>query len=176
MPPEARDVIEASSFSPDTADFLRLLHEHGVRYLVVGGEAVIFYGHARLTGDVDVFYDLEGDNPQRLWEALLEFWEGNVPGLEGAAELAEEGLILQFGLPPNRIDLINTIDAVRFADAWPRRTVVEVKSDEGSFPINYLGLQELIRNKEAAARPKDLEDLEFLRSVSASGHRADRPD
>ena len=101
------ELIDASTFSPDIREFLRLLHAHGVRYLIVGGEAVIFYGHARLTGDVDFFYDIDFDNARRLFAALDEFWEGSVPGLGCPEELAAPGVIVQFGVPPNRIDLMN---------------------------------------------------------------------
>jgi hypothetical protein len=48
MPPQS---IEAAHFSPDIREFIRLLDHHGARYVIVGGEAVIHYGYARLTGD-----------------------------------------------------------------------------------------------------------------------------
>ncbi|MBM3839307.1 MAG: hypothetical protein FJ398_15325 [Verrucomicrobia bacterium] len=54
MPPEK---IETAHFSADTREFIALLHQHAVRYVIVGGEAVIFHGYARLTGDVDFFYE-----------------------------------------------------------------------------------------------------------------------
>lgn len=49
--------VDAAHFSPDTQDFIRLLHRYSAHYIIVGGEAVIYYGSARLTGDVDFFYD-----------------------------------------------------------------------------------------------------------------------
>ena len=155
--------LEASSFSPDTRDFIRLLHQHRVRYVIVGGEAVIFYGRVRLTGDVDFFYETSPTNADRLYAALREFWQGAVPGLEEAGELTQEGLILQLGLPPNRIDLLSQIDGVDFVTAWNSRTVVDLETEEGPVPVCYVGLDELILNKETAGRPKDLDDLPFLR-------------
>jgi hypothetical protein len=160
-----RDQIEASYFSPDILEFIQLLHAHAVRYVVVGGEAVIYYGHARLTGDIDFFYDSAPDNAVALFEALRVFWSGNIPGVERAAEFQEEGVIIQFGRPPNRIDLLNRIDGVPFADAWKTRVTVSVQTSAGEVPLFYLGLAELIRNKEASARPKDQEDLAFLRQL-----------
>lgn len=59
MPPPR---IEADHFSADIQDFIRLLHEHQVQYVIAGGEAVIYNGHSRLTGDVDFFYDCSEDN------------------------------------------------------------------------------------------------------------------
>jgi hypothetical protein len=126
-----------------------------------------------LTGDVDFFYDREARNAQRLYAALDEFWEGSIPGLEGFEELTEPGLILQFGVPPNRVDLLNRIDAVPFGEAWEGRTLAEMRIHGESITVNYLGLEELIRNKETAARPKDLDDLPFLRQALLLGSRDD---
>ena len=112
------DPIDADYFSPDIRDFITLLHRHQVRYVVVGGEAVIYYGHARLTGDIDFFYERSPANSAALFQALRDFWSGNIPELATADELQEPGLILQFGVPPNRIDLLNQIDGVEFAQAW----------------------------------------------------------
>lgn len=154
--------LDASCFSPDTLDFLKALHQHGVHYMIVGGEAVIYYGYARLTGDIDFYYECTVDNTTRLYAALQDFWKGAVPGLAGAAELMQLGLIVQFGVPPHRIDLINRIDGVDFAEAWPNRLPVVVRGPTLELPIWYLGVQDLIRNKRATARPKDVDDLRFL--------------
>lgn len=61
MPPQK---IEAAHFSPDTREFITLLHQHAVRYVIVGGEAVIFHGYARLTGDVDLKWSREQPRPK----------------------------------------------------------------------------------------------------------------
>jgi hypothetical protein len=65
--------IRLGYFSEDTQDLLRILGAHGVRYLIVGGEAVIFYGHARLTGDIDIFYDPKAENAVKPYAALIDF-------------------------------------------------------------------------------------------------------
>ncbi len=158
-----REQLEAGSFSPDITDFLRLLVAHEVQYLIVGGEAVIYYGYARLTGDVDFFYARNPANAERLHAALLEFWNGIVPDLSSADELLEEGLILQFGVPPNRIDLINRISGVSFEEAWNERTSAALPDNGGTIPIHYIGPRALMKNKEASGRAKDLVDLEYLR-------------
>jgi hypothetical protein len=156
------EVLETSSFSPDIREFLRLLSVHEVRAVVVGGEAVIFYGHIRVTGDIDLYYDRSPENAGRLFDALEEFWQGAIPELEDSSELEQPGVIFQFGVPPNRIDLLNDIDGVEFETVWSGRTQVELQSGSTNVPLSYIGLEELIRNKEASARPKDLEDLPFL--------------
>jgi hypothetical protein len=65
--------VRAEPFHPDILDFLAILRKHRVRYLIVGGEAVIQYGYARFTADTDVFYDAERVNAVRLHAALKEF-------------------------------------------------------------------------------------------------------
>jgi hypothetical protein len=161
MPPER---LEATHFSSDILDFIKLLYRHHVRYVVVGGEAVIYHGHARLTGDVDFFYDLSADNVEALYRVLEEFWAGDVPGIKRPEELLEDGVIVQFGRPPNRIDLLNRIDGVAFSEAWLDRVSAFIEEMEEATPVYYAGLGTLIRNKEAAGRPKDLEDLAYLQA------------
>jgi predicted nucleotidyltransferase len=155
----------AGYFSPDIEDFLRILARCRVRYLIVGGEAVIYYGYARLTGDVDIFFEQSAENAERLYGALQEFWEGEVPGIGGAGELLEPGVILQFGVPPNRIDVISRIDAVAFGDAWGNRRHVTVQVQGEDIAVTYIGLDDLIANKQAVNRPKDQEDLKYLRKA-----------
>jgi len=155
--------MRASYFSKDVQEFLRLLAVHEVKYLIVGGEAVIYYGYARLTGDVDFFFESTKKNVTKLYQALMEFWAGDIPGIKAFEELMEEGLILQFGVPPNRIDLINRISGVSFREAWRNKTEIRIEIAREKIPIYLIGLRELIMNKEAIGRPKDLEDLEYLR-------------
>lgn len=162
--PRAR--IDPDHFSPDTLEFVRLLHKHGVRYLVVGGEAVIFYGYARLTGDVDFFYDRTEDNATRLYGALNEFWDGDVPGIAEPSSLSRPNLVLQFGFPPNRIDLLGDIEGVEFDEVWSDRVEQNVDTEPDPTPIYYISLQHLIQNKRATGRPKDQEDLRYLRRVA----------
>ena len=159
MPSKA---IDASGFSPDILEFIRLMERHKVRYLIVGGEAVIYHGYPRVTGDVDFYYDSSEGNALRLFSCLLEFWNGRIPGIKAAKELEQQGVIIQFGRPPHRIDLMNAIDGVSFSDAWKSRLRVKLTSPRGTVASCYIGLRALIANKLASGRPKDLEDLGFL--------------
>ena len=138
--------------------------------MIVGGEAVIFYGHIRMTGDVDVYYDRSPENATRLYRALEEFWSGEIPGLRNPSDLESPGVIFQFGVPPNRIDLLNEIDGVRFADAWPHRAEVIIATDREPIAVDYIGLEALILNKRASARPKDLDDLPYLEEALRRRH------
>lgn len=141
--------------------FIEILDQHDVAYLIVGGQAVIFHGHARLTGDVDFFFRPDPENSARLFGALMEFWDGEVPGLLDATELVPEGVIVRFGVPPNRIDLINSVDGVTFDEAWPHREEALMTVCNREVPVAYIGIDALIRNKEASARPKDLDGLAY---------------
>lgn len=160
--------MQAFHFSSDIQEFLRLLTIHEVRYVIVGGEAVIYYGYARLTGDVDIFYEISSENVKNLYDALETFWEGKIPGLKSAEELSAPGIILQFGIPPNRIDLINFIDAVSFEEAWESRIEEEIKIKGKKYSVYYIGLKQLIKNKKAIKRYKDLDDLKYLTEVIKS--------
>jgi hypothetical protein len=164
--PDQRETnsIEASHFSRDALEFIRLLSAHGVRYVVVGGEAVIYHGYPRFTGDIDFFYDDEISNVQALFAALLEFWTGNIPGIGSPAELTELGVVVQFGRPPNRIDLLNRIDAVPFVDAWRSKLELRIDGAGDAIPLFMLDLPNLLRNKRASGRLKDLDDLRVLES------------
>ncbi len=158
--------MKASHFSPDIIEFIYLLAKHQVEYLIVGGEAVIYHGHTRLTGDVDFFYKASQENVIRLYQALNEFWENDIPGLQDSKELLEPGIIIQFGVPPNRIDLVSRIDNVFFDEAWANRIIEKITSKKRTFPLYLIGLSELIKNKSSLNRPKDQEDLKFLKQLS----------
>jgi len=142
-------------------EFLGLLAKHQVQYMIVGGEAVIYYGYARLTGDIDIFYARSPENAGRLFAALNDFWHENIPGVDTSDELQEPGVIIQFGVPPNRIDLINQISGVEFDDAWQSHKTVQLEGDSPA-DIHYIGLTDLIRNKNASARDKDADDVKHL--------------
>lgn len=160
-----KEEIAAKHFSPDTLDFLYMLSKYDVRYMIVGGQAVIYYGFARLTGDIDIFYDRSKKNTGSLYFAIDEFWTHNIPGGATATEFEEEGLIVQYGVPPNRIDLINKISGVDFQTAWDSKITVEVVGGKDHIHLHYLSLKSLIKNKRASARPKDLHDLTYLEKL-----------
>jgi hypothetical protein len=87
-----------------------------------------------------------------------------VPGVASASELTLPDLVLQFGRPPNRIDLLSSLSGVSFHGAWQEREVREVQEEQQSVPMYYIGLDALMQNKQATGRPKDLEDLRFLQA------------
>ena len=159
--------MSESFFSDDISEFLYLLFKHDVHYMIVGGEAVIFYGHARLTGDIDIFYSRDKKNIEKLFKALNEFWDNDIPGIKEQSELMQEGVVFQFGIPPNRIDLINNIEDVKFNEAEKNKNEDTIKIKNEKFKISYIGLDDLIKNKKAVNRYRDKEDLIFLNKVKS---------
>ena len=158
----ASRILTTAAFSEDILEFLRLLARARVRYMIVGGEAVIYHGYPRLTGDVDFFYENSALNARRLFSVLLTFWDGRIPGVNSPGELRQSDMILQFGRPPHRIDLMNRIDGVTFKNAWPSRVRVRLKTKSRVVSASYINLAPLLKNKRAAGRPKDLDDARFL--------------
>ena len=155
-------MISGDHFSSDVLEFLVLVEKFKVRYMIIGGEAVIYYGFPRLTGDMGIFYDSNAENIDHLYEALLEFWQGDIPGLTNKNELGDSDAVFQFGVPPNRIDLLSDISAVDFNDAWMKKRIENIKIHDKLIKIFFIGLDELIENKKHVARPKDQEDLKYL--------------
>lgn len=155
--------INAADFSKDVLDLLRALEKHAVEYVIAGGVAVVFHGYPRSTGDIDFFFARTGANAERLFAALQEFWAGGVPGIHAPAELLnEDEPVIQFGREPNRIDLLNKIDGIDFAEAWSDHELAEVVGPETSLTVRFLSRSALLKNKIASGRLKDLNDVEQL--------------
>jgi predicted nucleotidyltransferase len=157
--------MKASYFSTDVQEFIRVLADHDVRYVIVGGEAVIFHGHARLTNGIDFFYEPTVENAEKLWDALDEYWAGDMPGLKSAEGLRLIGATVQYGVPPNQIVLYNSLTNVSFAEAWDAKVDENVRIRGKKYPIYFVGLEDLIKNKTALKRDIDKEDLKYLNAL-----------
>ena len=163
------------AFSADTRDLIRLLARHNVKYLLVGGVAVIYHGYARLTGDVDLFFEPTKANAKRLFGALREFWGGDVPHVGSAKDLLAKGVIIQFGTRPNRIDLMNRITGVTFKEAWSGRVVETISTRGGGSSLPIIGKAALKKNKRSLGRHKDLDDLQYIGTSTAKDHKKQLP-
>ena len=151
----------------DLKEFIALLSSHSVEYLIVGGHAVAFHGHPRFTGDIDFFIRATPSNVQRLLAVLNDFGFGSL-GITDR-DLLEPKRIVQLGRPPNRIDLLTSISGVDFDSAWESR-IDSIMDDQR---VIMIGWNELLRNKKAAGRQKDLADVEELLAVAkrkGAGH------
>jgi hypothetical protein len=156
--------MTALVFSRDTQDLIRRLADQKVRYLIVGGTAVIYHGYARLTGDVDFLIEPTKANALRTYRALLEFWGGAIPLVNGPADLLAKGAIIQFGTRPNRIDFMSSITGVTFKEAWAGRIRETIQIRECEYPLPIIGIAALEKNKKALGRHKDLDDLLYIKS------------
>ncbi len=142
--------------SPDFRELLRLLGRYEVRYLIVGGYAVMRYSEPRFTKDLDLLIAVDDKNARAIYAALAEF---GAP-LENLTpqDFAEEGYFYQMGAPPLRVDVLMSIPGVDFAEAWRNRETVILAGEE----MHFISKVDLIKAKRAAGRPQDLLDLEGL--------------
>jgi hypothetical protein len=142
--------------NPDFAEMLDALSEARADFMVIGAHAVAVHGRPRATGDLDIWVRPTPENAARVWAALVAF---GAPLHELThQDLVADDVVFQIGLAPNRIDLLTTIGGVTFDEAWPRRTTVALWGQ--SVPV--IGREDLIRNKRASGRPRDLADLAEL--------------
>jgi hypothetical protein len=140
----------------DLIDLLHALNAEGAKYLIVGGYAFALHGRLRATKDADIFVGIDPQNAHRVWRALASF---GAPLNELRPEdLTQPDSFFIMGLPPNQIDIITTIDGVSFEEAWAHR----VEQTYGGETAYYIGREDLIKNKTAAARPQDLADVAYL--------------
>lgn len=142
--------------NPDFRDLFSAFNAAGVRYLLVGGYAVAFHAEPRFTKDLDLWIDASAANSELVHAALRAF--GAPLGETTAADLAVPEQVLQIGVPPNRVDLVTSIDGVTFDAAWPNR----VETEYGDQHIWVIGRADLIANKRASGRPQDGLDIAIL--------------
>jgi len=139
---------------------LSALSDEGAEYLVVGAHALAAHGVPRATGDLDLWVRPTSENARRVWRALETF---GAPLHDLTLEdLSRPDVVFQIGVVPRRIDLLTSITGVSFQEAWDNRSFVEISEID----IPVLGRAELVRNKRAVGRTRDLADIEDLGDVS----------
>ncbi len=141
----------------DFKEFFQSLNDNGVRYLVIGGYAVAIHGHPRYTKAIDVWIERSADNAERMVKALEQFGFASLQLKSRDFEESEQ--IIQLGFPPNRIDILNSTLGVEFSECYPKK--LDRVLDGVS--VSFISLEDLIKNKEAVARPQDLVDLAKLK-------------
>ncbi len=148
------------TLAEDFEDFVKLLNQHKVEYMVVGGYALAFYGKPRHTGDLDIWIKVSDENAVRMLKVINGF------GLKSLGFKTEdfltEGLISQIGYPPLRIDVLNSIDGVEFKEAVVDMQTIKL---ENGLSINYIGLNDLVKNKQASGRRQDITDVKTLKKI-----------
>jgi hypothetical protein len=149
-------------------DLLSAFHAHGVKYLIVGGYAVIFHAQPRTTKDIDLLIQADPRNARATYDALSDF---GVPlGDIRPDDFADRGSFFRFGHEPRCIDILPDIPGVDFDAAWQRRIegVVDPKS---GLKASFISAEDLIATKLAAGRPQDLADADAIRKAAAATSR-----
>src|ERR1035441_4458681 len=149
----------------DYKDLLSAFHAHGVRYLIVGGYAVIFHAQPRFTRDIDFFIKADHANAQATYAALAEF--GTL--LQGIRpeDFADRSSFFRFGRDPHGFDILPDIPGVDFDAAWERRVETTIDPDSG-LKAFFISRDDLIAAKLAAARPQDLADVDAIHKAAES--------
>ena len=145
--------------SLDFKEFIELLNAHQVEYLIVGGYALAFHGHPRYTKEIDVWIATHPEYAHKRLTVLKAFGFASL-SLSQQAFLEKENII-QLGFPPNRIDILTSVDGIQFADSFSESSTIEIDG----IAIHLIGIHKLIENKTASGRLQDLADVEKLQAL-----------
>ena len=140
----------------DFKELLELFNAHKVDYLIVGGYALAFHGAPRFTGDIDILVKPDTENSKRVLAALDEFGFGSLGLSEADFTLPEN--VIQLGIPPVRIDIMTSLTGV----SWENARLSRAAGRYDDTPVYFIGKKDLVANKKALGRQKDLADLEAL--------------
>lgn len=148
--------MDTTRLPPDFKEFLRSLNSKKVEYLVIGGYAVGYHGYPRATVDLDVWVAISPQNAERIVEALREFGFGDT-ALKPSFFL-EPKKVTRMGVVPLRIEILTTVSGVSFDECYSRRVVDQIDG----VSVTIIRRDDLIANKKASGRPKDLNDLQKI--------------
>lgn len=140
----------------DFREFIQSLNDNDVRFLIVGGYAVAFHGYPRYTKDLDVWIWVDEQNAENVIRALDQF---GFSSLEMTPDdFLDPNMVIQLGHPPNRIDLIMSLEGVEFDSCYNARVEEEIEG----IKLLFIDIENLKKNKKAVGRYQDLADLENL--------------
>lgn len=145
----------------DFADLLEIFVAENVEFLLIGSFALAAHGVSSSTGDIELWVRPTPENGARVFRALAKYGAPLAMHQVDAEDFARLGTVYQMGLPPLRVDVLTAPSGVDFEPAWAERHEVRL----GTLTMPVIGLAHLVRNKLAAARPKDLADLALLREA-----------
>jgi hypothetical protein len=140
----------------DFKELLEFLNSNKVEYLIVGAYALAFHGHPRYTGDIDIYVRPSSENAKKVMKALTEFGFGNA-GIE-IEHLSNPEKVIQLGNPPVKIDILTSISGLSHEEAFEE----PIPGKYGDISVNFISRSNLIINKKASGRAKDLADLQAL--------------
>jgi hypothetical protein len=151
----------ADIFQPDFREFLSALNDQHVKYIMVGGMAVILHGHARVTGDMDIWVECSEENYEKLVKAFHQF---KMPVFDMTMENfldVNKNDVFSFGRNPVGIDIMTKVKGLRFEEAYDLSTIY----DDAGLAIRIIHINNLIDAKKASGRFKDLDDIEQLQKL-----------
>lgn len=146
----------------DYRDMLHALSEEKVKFLLVGAYALAAHGYPRATMDIDIWVMPSPQNADAVMRALRRF--GAPLHNLTKEDLQKDGTVFQIGVAPRRIDIITAASGLQFEETYGRSLSVKIEGIEVHIP----SIDDLIRNKRAIGRTKDLADAEALESLEAS--------
>ncbi|MEK7721945.1 MAG: nucleotidyltransferase [Elusimicrobiota bacterium] len=141
----------------DTAKLLKSLKEHKVDFVIIGATAFPVHGYARATFDIDIFIRPSAENAQRVWKALSKF--GYDLSDVKIVDLLKKKLLIRQHMVET--DIHPFVTGITFERVWKNK----MKARFGATFAYFASLADLIKMKQAAGRPKDLEDLKYLRKL-----------
>jgi predicted nucleotidyltransferase len=142
----------------DTEGLLKSLKEHKVKFVIIGATAFPVHGYSRATLDIDIFIRPERSNAEKTLVALKNFGY-DVRDVTVDELLTKKILIRQYLV---ETDIHPYVKGVSFDEVWKNK----VKSKFGNTFAWFASLDDLIKMKKAAGRPKDIEDLKYLIKLS----------
>lgn len=146
----------ATELPSDFKEFLKLLKEHDVQYMLVGGFAVFYYGHIRATAAIDFWIRPDVENAKKVIKLLREF--GFPTDHLTPESFLDPRLLVRMGVAPIRIELFTSLSGIEFDSSFANSQLVQLDEED----VRIIGLAELKLNKKATGRLKDLDDLEHL--------------
>jgi hypothetical protein len=148
--------MDTSQIPSDFKEFLKLLSENEVEYLLIGGYAVNYYGYVRPTGYMDIWISITRENAKKVVAVLREFGFAS-PEINTELFVKEKSLV-RMGVPPMRLEITNYIDGVDFSEGFSERELIQIEE----ITVNLISLKHLKATKKASGRYKDLNDLKNL--------------
>lgn len=148
--------MENTQLPEDFRDFLKLLNGSDVHYLLIGGYAVGYYGYPRATHDMDIWIAADPANAEKMVDVMTRF--GFAEGAVDKEIFLQRDGVVRFGVPPLRLEILMSISGVTFEDCYARG----LTDDVDGVAVRIIHLEDLLKNKIASGRHKDLDDVSNL--------------
>lgn len=161
--PNSESVLEMSNmFNEDFQDFIKAFNEAEVKYVLIGGYAVIIHGYQRTTGDMDLFVECTKENYNRIKKAF-QLFQMPLFGMTEQKFLDTNHFdVFEYGKPPISIDIITKIKGITFNDAYASAQMHLIGDH---LEVRVIHVNALIQAKKASGRAKDLDDIEHLEEI-----------